>query len=369
MIAKSSMNHPPRVPAEPPPESLNQQSSSSIKTTEDIAAATTTTSGQANDSTAQAAAMKSLNSPRQRLQIAEMVMRKLYKKNLTTEKKLALLQQDYTKLEEHVKSMESRPQDQCSSMDTTTTAGACTNCIKFSRLKEILLTNPSTGSTPDQVTKIQIQKQEYLFHLANEQDKTIVALKQRIEQLSSQLDTQSKKPSSTNRPHSASASASGTSQVIGKLQKKLLEAKEESERQKINYFRLKNEYKRILSLKTRSLSNSSSSKMEQNAAKELLRLFEKKIQQADEENLHHLTLYQQKLFEKEQENCQAFVQKKMIQAEMERIAQQVQQRDEIDTQIEVNYIQQIPNYIKFSKKFNHAFIYNYRHVCLVYLKD
>lgn len=291
-----------------------------------------------------AAEKKDLNSPRQRLQVAEMVMRKLYKKNLQTEQEVAKWKELHAQALLRIAELES---DHCRLVPKDKRVEApedslpCAAC----HLQESRETNqqqepdtprPVTRPPPiaAHLTRIDEQQVTFLRHLAAEQDKTIASLKIRIEELSVQLTT-------AKQQSGAQATASFSSQakraltprkVVNRLQSKLQDAMSESERQKMNYIKMKKDFQHLLGVKTKSLTENPT--LLHANARELIVLMEKKIQQLDQEHLHHLSLVNSKLYATEQQTCESYVQSKLMEQEMERMAQEVKQRDEIDTQIE-----------------------------------
>ncbi|ETW07347.1 hypothetical protein, variant [Aphanomyces invadans] len=227
------------------------------------------------------------HSPRKKLKIAEMVIRKLYKKNLELEKALAQAKADLHRA--------SQPAPY-----------------------ELQLEKPPTLES---VRVIELQKDEYLKHLAAEQDKTIQELRRKLEEI-----------------HGAKASASpksgkitSSAAVISRLQKRLQEAIGESSRQKNSYIKLKSDYKRLLLQRTRSISGSSEV---DSHARELLALMEKRLLKVEDEREQDMALYNMKLFETEQKNCDDYVAKKMLENEIYKVTKDAREREDLDNQIE-----------------------------------
>ncbi|CAK4066321.1 unnamed protein product [Aphanomyces euteiches] len=213
-----------------------------------------------------------------------MVIRKLYKKNLELEKALGQAKNEIDRL--------SQPQ-----------------------AFEQKLANPPTAES---VQSIESQKEEYLKHLAAEQDKTIQELKRKLDELSN-ADIDEHRPGKNSRA------------VISRLQKRLQEAMEESSRQKNSYLKLKGDYKRLLLQRTRAISGNTEIDKH---AKELLALMERRLVKVEDEREQEIALYNLKLFETEQQNCDEYVAKKMLEQEIQKVAKDVKERDDIDDKIE-----------------------------------
>ncbi|ETV65246.1 hypothetical protein H257_17966 [Aphanomyces astaci] len=228
------------------------------------------------------------HSPTKKLKIAETVIRKLYKKNLELEKALVQAKAD------------NQNQAQPAPYEPT-------------------LDKPPTIES---VQGIESQKDEYLKYLAAEQDKTIQELKRKIETLADAQDARNPGGKSANSTKAA---------AISRLEKRLQEAIGESSRQKQSYMKLKSDYKRLLLQRTRSISGSSEI---DSHARELLALMEKRLLKVEDEREQDMALYNMKLFETEQQNCDDYVAKKMLENEMAKVTTDVKERDNLDDQIE-----------------------------------
>ncbi|CAK4086951.1 unnamed protein product [Aphanomyces euteiches] len=218
-----------------------------------------------------------------------MVIRKLYKKNLELEKALGQAKNEIDRL--------SQPQ-----------------------AFEQKLANPPTAES---VQSIESQKEEYLKHLAAEQDKTIQELKRKLDELSN-ADIVRKKNISSDIMH-----ALQDEHRPGKNSR--AEAMEESSRQKNSYLKLKGDYKRLLLQRTRAISGNTEIDKH---AKELLALMERRLVKVEDEREQEIALYNLKLFETEQQNCDEYVAKKMLEQEIQKVAKDVKERDDIDDKIE-----------------------------------
>ncbi|KAF0694183.1 Aste57867_14920 [Aphanomyces stellatus] len=228
---------------------------------------------------------RAYHSPNKKLKIAEMVIRKLYKKNLELEKALGEAKKD---------------------MQVPATPFVAT-----------LATPPTVES----VQEIESQKEDYLKYLAAEQDKTIQELKRKIDEL-----TNTPMEQGLTKPGKANSSA-----VISRLQKRLQEAMGESTRQKSSYLKLKGDYKRLLLQRTRTISGNSEIDAH---ARELLALMERRLLKVEDEREQEMALYNMKLFETEQQNCDEYVAKRMLEQEIQKVTKDVKERDEIDDRIE-----------------------------------
>lgn len=308
---------------------------------------------EGRDTKSASGAERDLNSPRQRLQVAEMVMRKLYRKNLQTEEEVAKLKEENARL---VKKMEQR--ESSARIGATANANArsqaigrentgnqseepavpdpvipcyrCASCPNPSTQHTIPIV-PQIANPPslESVNRIDQQQLDYLRHLAAEQDKTITSLKIRIEELSKQLELAKQPSSSSGR---GGGGKSTPRQIVNRLQSKLQDALTESERQKVNYMKMKKDFQHLLGLKTKTLVENPAQL--KSSARELLQLMEKKLSQIEHEHSQNLSLYNSKLYAVEQQTCESYVQKKMMEEEIQRIAQDVKQRDDVDVQIE-----------------------------------
>lgn len=280
---------------------------------------------------------KDLNSPRQRLQVAEMVMRKLYKKNLQTEQEVAKWKKLHAQALLRIAELESSTSHFATDKreEAPEDLLSCAACLQ----RESRETNQQHDvtcppPTAANLTRIDEQQLTYFRHLAAEQDKTIASLKIRIEELSMQLTT-ARQQSESQVATSNSGHAKRTltpRKVVNRLQSKLQDAMSESERQKMNYIKMKKDFQHLLGVKTKSLTENPT--LLHANARELIVLMEKKIQQLDQEYLHHLSLVNSKLYASEQQTCDSYVQSKLMEQEMERMAQEAKQRDEIDMRIE-----------------------------------
>ncbi|OQS00378.1 hypothetical protein THRCLA_05971 [Thraustotheca clavata] len=229
--------------------------------------------------------MKS-HSPGKKMQIAEAVIQKLYKKNLELEKALHQAKEEVQQLKSDTKV----------------------------ELPQII--NPPTTES---VQGIQSQKEEYLKFLAAQQDKTIQELKLKVEKLSRRPET------------GIIESDSKKLNVIPRLQKRLQEAIDESNRQKANYLRMKQDYNRLLLQRTRTLAGNAEI---DSHARHFLALMEKRLETVEGEREQESMIYNMKLFETEKKSCDAFVAKKMLEEEMSKVVQDVTERDAIDDQID-----------------------------------
>lgn len=296
---------------------------------------------------------KNLNSPRQRLQVAEMVMRKLYRKNLQTEELVAKLEQENAQLTAQVKQLQ-REHSQAPASSTPETglqekqldieARPATNDNSVLNATALPHIRPdSVASVPvvhaptlASITRLDEQQLDYLRHLAAEQDKTITSLKVRIEDLSTQLEAARRELKQTQRIGASSRPGGKATttprQVVTRLQSKLQDALSESERQRSNYIKLKRDFQHLLGLKTKTLYENPA---QLNAsARALVELMEKTLAQLEHEHAQHLSLYNDKLYDVEQQTCASYAQQKLMEQEVERIALDVKQRDDVDVQIE-----------------------------------
>lgn len=271
-------------------------------------------------------------------------MRKLYKKNLQTEQEVVKWKELHAQALLRINELESAsceiPTDkrvEAPEYSAACATGQQRESRETNQQQEADTPRPVTCPLPTaaHLTRIDEQQLTYLRHLAAEQDKTIASLKIRIEELSVQLTVAKQQQSG------AQATASFSSQtkraltprkVVNRLQSKLQDAMSESERQKMNCIKMKKDFQHLLGVKTKSLTENPT--LLHANARELIVLMEKKIQQLDQEHLHHLSLINSKLYATEQQTCESYVQSKLMEQEMERMAQEVRQRDEIDTQIE-----------------------------------
>ncbi|RLN53334.1 hypothetical protein BBJ29_000437 [Phytophthora kernoviae] len=119
---------------------------------------------------------------------------------------------------------------------------------------------------------------------------------------------------------------------IVELEDKLNIAVAESERHKSNYSKMKADFQRLLGVKTTTLCENPT--VISAGARELLQLMHHKMVQLDQEHTANVSLYNEQLYAVEQQTCESFAQKKLLEREMARIAQDVQQRDDLDLQIE-----------------------------------
>ncbi|GAB9475844.1 hypothetical protein Gpo141_00012922 [Globisporangium polare] len=317
---------------------------------------------------------RDLNSPRQRLQVAEMVMRKLYRKNLATEEQVAKLKDENAQLIQKMQQLETNlsaaynnnvphpssgdlesrenhhgnqgdeePEPRSTAMMNSSLASShplvCASCTQTTAQQQgsVSLSQMIDPPTFGSVTRIDQQQLDYLRHLAAEQDKTITSLKIRIEELSNQLDIakrqQQQPQSSSSASHGRGGKSSSTPrQIVNRLQSKLQDALSESERQRSNYIKMKKDFQHLLGLKTKTLVENPT---QLNAsARELLQLMERKLAQIESEHSQNLSLYNCKLYAVEQQTCESYVQQKLMEQEVQRIAMDVQQRDDVDVQIE-----------------------------------
>lgn len=303
-----------------------------------------------------------------------MVMRKLYRKNLATEEQVAKIKDENTQLLKKLQHLEAISSTASSSSNISQPPGkpepredrgnqggeepepistvvmnnnlasnhpfVCGSCAYAVAQQQPMSLPPQLTDPPtlESVTRIDAQQLDYLRHLAAEQDKTITWLKIRIEELSSQLDAakrqQQQHPSSHSQAHASGRGRKSSTprQVVNRLQSKLQDALSESERQKSNYIKMKKDFQHLLGLKTKTLVENPT---QLNAsARELLQLMEKKLLQIEGEHSQNLSLYNCKLYEVEQQTCESYVQQRLMEQEVQRIAQDVQQRDDVDVQIE-----------------------------------
>ncbi|KAJ0411809.1 hypothetical protein ATCC90586_002962 [Pythium insidiosum] len=288
---------------------------------------------------------RDLQSPRQRLQVAEMVMRKLYRQNLQSERELAATKSEVASLQRRIEELESercqtdRAVPPAAPSTTSASSTLCARCAAPSPTAAAasrdaaLLSHPPTAETLARIDETQL---EYLRHLATEQDKTISTLKLRIEELSSQLLERSKPaPAPTTKLASSSRKASkarSPSVATARLQGRLQDALLESERQRHSYLQLKRDFQHLLALKTRSLADNPT--VVNANARELVQLLERQLQQLEHEHAHNRSLYNSQLFEAEQLQCESYAQQKLLADEMARLAQDVEQRGALDQQIE-----------------------------------
>ncbi|DAZ98678.1 TPA: hypothetical protein N0F65_008804 [Lagenidium giganteum] len=293
-----------------------------------------TPSDQPQQVTAPVDTNRDLASPRQRLQVAEMVMRKLYKRNLETEKEVASWKAKFEALEKQRQETSAVPES--NRLVRSAESHVCHVCEERARQAQVLvLTPPPTAAT---LARIDNQQLEYLRHLAAEQDKTITALKIRIEELSNQITqnhSNEGRSGSKDRVAGGKKSSKGTvtpRQALSRLQTKLNEALSESERQKNNYLKMKRDFQHLMAVKTKSLCENPS--LLHANARELIQLMEKKLQQLDNEQAVSASLYNSKLYEVEQQTCDSYVQKRLVEEELQRVARDVQARDAVDVQIE-----------------------------------
>ncbi|KAJ0408220.1 hypothetical protein P43SY_004378 [Pythium insidiosum] len=288
---------------------------------------------------------RDLQSPRQRLQVAEMVMRKLYRQNLQSERELAATKSEVASLQRRIEELESercqtdRAVPPAAPSTSSASSTLCARCAAppppaaAESRDAALLSHPPTAETLARIDETQL---EYLRHLATEQDKTISTLKLRIEELSSQLLERSKPaPAPTTKLASSSRKASkarSPSVATARLQGRLQDALLESERQRHSYLQLKRDFQHLLALKTRSLADNPT--VVNANARELVQLLERQLQQLEHEHAHNRSLYNSQLFEAEQLQCESYAQQKLLADEMARLAQDVEQRDALDQQIE-----------------------------------
>ncbi|TMW62093.1 hypothetical protein Poli38472_009586 [Pythium oligandrum] len=313
----------PRESHPPPNRPSNQPSKTSITIPQEKLTLTQPTE-TSNQPPPASEAPRNLQSPRQRLQVAEMVMRKLYKKNLQSEQEVATLKAENAKLMQRLAELEKtlslQPTTLALPAQVPTNQPIATS-IPF--LAHSVLANPPKMET---INHIDEQQLDCLRHLAAEQDKTITALKIRIEELSTQLletkDTRAAGPNGKRTPR----------QVVNRLQSRLQDALTESERQKSNYLKMKRDFQQLLTLKTKTLYENPAQL--NSSAKELVQLMEKQMKLLEQEHSQYLSVYHSKLYEVEQQNCESYAQKRMMEEEIARIAQDVQQRDAVDEQIE-----------------------------------
>lgn len=302
-----------------------------------------------------------------------MVMRKLYRKNLATEEQVAKLKDENAQLMRKMQELktssssasnnsrahqsfptlrtpesgEQRENQGDDELEPTSTAVmnsnlvlshpvVCASCaqavVQHQALSLPQMTDPPTLKS---VTRIDQQQLDYLRRLAAEQDKTITSLKIRIEELSNQLDAakrQQQQPQSSSFASGRGGKSSTPRQIMNRLQSKLQDALSESQRQRSNYIKMKKDFQHLLGLKTKTLVENP---MQLNAsARELLQLMERKLAQIESEHSQNLSLYNCKLYTVEQQTCESYVQQKLMEQEVQRITQDVQQRDDVDVQIE-----------------------------------
>lgn len=302
-----------------------------------------------------------------------MVMRKLYRKNLATEEQVAKLKDENAQLMRKMQELEAsssaasnnsrahqpflalrtpESDEQCGNQgddesEPTSTAVmnsslvsshpvVCASCAQVVAQHQALsLPQMTDPPTLESVTRIDQQQLDYLRRLAAEQDKTITSLKIRIEELSNQLNAakrQQQQPQSSSSASGRGGKSSTPRQIMNRLQSKLQDALSESERQRSNYIKMKKDFQHLLGLKTKTLVENPT---QLNAsARELLQLMERKLAQIESEHSQNLSLYNCKLYAVEQQTCESYVQQKLMEQEVQRIAQDVQQRDDVDVQIE-----------------------------------
>ncbi|OQR87845.1 hypothetical protein ACHHYP_07996 [Achlya hypogyna] len=219
-----------------------------------------------------------LPSPAKKLQIAEAVIRKLYKKNLELEKALAAAKSE-----------------------------AVAHCAT-----EPLVHPP----TPATVEGIAAQKEVFLRSLAAEQDRTIRGLQLQLQQLRT-------------RPVVAADAAS--SSAIPRLQQRLQEALDDASRQRANYARLQREHDQLLGRRARTLAGNGDIDRQ---ARETLQLLEARLAAVEREREQEALLLNLQLFETEKRNCDSYVAQKLLEDEMASVVQGVEERDAIDDQID-----------------------------------
>lgn len=299
-----------------------------------------------------------------------MVMRKLYRKNLQTEEQVVKLEAENALLLEQVRRLQNttalgadpqqrQQQSPSSKLEAVASHGnqseeatsgssprsemplfKCASCSQHRLEQQQQQQQPPAVSaiasppTLESLTRIDQQQLEYLRHLAAEQDKTVTSLKIRIEELSTQLEVakQQLKQSTSSNQRGGGGKAATPRQVVNRLQSKLQDALSESERQKGNYVKMKRDFQHLLGLKTKTLVESPA---QLNAsARELLQLMERKLAQLEHEHAHNLSLYNSKLYAVEQQTCESYAQQRIMEEEVQRIAEDVRQRDDVDVQIE-----------------------------------
>ncbi|GLE00874.1 hypothetical protein PINS_up009671 [Pythium insidiosum] len=261
-----------------------------------------------------------------------MVMRKLYRQNLQSERELAAAKSENVALQKRILELESKSvtrESRHSVASVSSSAPApCPRCAAASNAI-VALVNPPTPETLARIDETQL---EYLRHLATEQDKTITTLKLRIEELSTQLLDKSRAVppavAGTSKARSKSKPSLATARLQGRLQDALLE----SERQRHSYLQLKRDFQHLLALKTRSIADNPT--VVNANARELVQLLERQLQQLEHEHAHNRSLYNSQLYEAEQLQCESYAQQKLMADEMARLAQDVEQRDALDQQIE-----------------------------------
>ncbi|TYZ60283.1 hypothetical protein PybrP1_009030 [[Pythium] brassicae (nom. inval.)] len=266
-----------------------------------------------------------LNSPRQRLQVAEMVMRKLFRKNVETEARVAALTAENATLAAQVRHLQ-----EAAAVRTEDEAAAGT---PFSRPQPP--TQPLAGirSPPTvlSVTRIDAQQLEHLRHLAAEQDATIAALKIRIEELSTQLSAakqQQQQLESQQQQHAPR-------HAVNRLQSKLQAARSEAERQRGNYARMKRDFEQLLGLKTKALVEGPGSAAPLAAsARALVQLMERRLAQLAAEHADSVSLYNAQLYDVEQQTCASYAQQRLLEQAAQQAALDVRERDDVDAQIE-----------------------------------
>lgn len=265
-------------------------------------------------SASHAAETTDLNSPRQRLQVAEMVMRKLFRKTVQTEERAAALTAENVALVEQVRRLQ-----EAAALSFSASPPPSNQCPVSSSPRPPPLERPPTVAT---VTRIDAQQLEHLRHLAAEQDATIGALKLRIEELSTQ-HLERPNPTTTTR-HS----------VVNRLQSKLQAAKSEAERQRRNYATMKRDFETLLGLKTKTLVASPSTAPLAASACTLLQLQERQLAQLAAEHAESVALYNAQLYDVEQQTCASYAQQRLLEQAAEQAALHAQQRDDVDAQIE-----------------------------------
>ncbi|KAF1329658.1 hypothetical protein FI667_g5841, partial [Globisporangium splendens] len=325
----------PQSASRKPSSAASNQQQRSLLTTSNNSKSSTATDASEPRATPET---KNLNSPRQRLQVAEMVMRKLYRKNLQTEEVAAKLKEENAQLAKRIQQLEHSATVNAHASTTNAKPeigkfGGAGNQHEEDNIPPIV--NPPTLES---VNRIDQQQLEHLRHLAAEQDKTIACLKIRIEELSNQLEAVKQQPEGASQGGTGGRTENGKGgkatprQLVNRLQSKLQHVLSEFERQKTNYIKVKQDFQHLLGLKTKRLVGNPAQL--NTSARELLQLMEKNLAQIEREHSQNLSVYDSKLYEVEQQTCESYVQKKMMEEEIQRIAQDVQRRDDVDVQIE-----------------------------------
>lgn len=221
----------------------------------------------------------------QKLQIAETVMKKLYQRSMKLEKELENERKE-------------KPQE-------------VLNIIEESR------------PTEETVVQFQQQEEDYLRFLAEEQDRTIQNLREKIATLEDSSGSKGK-PSGN------------SSSVVAKLSKKLKEVTDECGRQKANHQRLKHDYIKLRKSRVRNISGDPDIARH---TKEFITLLEQRLGREEEERELEGEALSAKLYEMEQKECNAYVEKRMMETEIAKLSAEQQRRDVMDKRIEMSMAQ------------------------------